>query len=208
MQKMSSNRLARPEPFKCRTANPGDLLRLLAAIVRASPDLRAHGGDMSIDHAFLERVMLAVSQVNQCRYCLYGHTRAALSAGVPGTEIARLLEGELGASPPEESVALLYAQHYAESNGDPDPDAIARLHTEYGESGAARIQAAIYMITLGNLLGNTFDGLISRLRGRPSPQGSLFSELATLSLSVLSVIPLGVFMALRMLFSRATGTTS
>jgi AhpD family alkylhydroperoxidase len=174
----------------------------MADIVRTSPDLRSHGIESAIDHTFLERVMLAVSQVNACRYCIYGHARAALSAGVRREEIAALLEGDLAACPPEQAVALAYAQHFAETRGDHDPQTYARLKDEYGGRGAARIQAAIHMITLGNLLGNTFDALVSRLRGRPACEGSTLSELATLLVALLGVVPLGVLMMLSMLLGR------
>ena len=187
MKMMRAETQMHTQTFTRRMASPGDLLRLLLTIFRASPDLRAQAGDTPIDRAFLERVMLAVSQVNQCRYCLYGHTRAAFHAGVPRDEITRLLEGELGTSPPAQAVALLYAQHYAETNGHPEPGAVERLQAEYGQAGAARLQAAIYMITLGNLLGNTFDGLISRLRGRPATKGNLLSSLYMITLGNLLV---------------------
>jgi AhpD family alkylhydroperoxidase len=190
--------------FDRRTCGPLELLRLMADIVRSSPDLRGHAGESTIDHAFLERVMLAVSQVNACRYCLYGHTRAALSAGVPREEITALMDGDLADSPPEQAVALAYAQHYAETRGKTDPAATQRLTDEYGGRGAARIQAAIHMITLGNLLGNTFDAFISRLRGRPAREGNIFSELAALLVAILGVIPLGVLMMLSMQLGRRT----
>jgi AhpD family alkylhydroperoxidase len=188
--------------FERRTCGPLELIRLMADIVRSSPDLRGRGDETPIDHAFLERVMLAVSQVNACRYCLYGHTQAALGAGVPRDEIAALLGGSLADSPSGQAVALAYAQHYAATRGAPDAEAQERLANEYGQIGAARIQAAIHMITLGNLLGNTFDAVVSRLRGRPARQGSLLSELSALALAVLGVIPLGILMALRILLSR------
>jgi len=200
---MSENTLQPTRQFFARrTAGPGELLRLMAAAVRGSADLGSRPSNLPIDRAFIERVMLAVSQVNGCRYCLYGHTRAALAAGVPSDEVAVLLQGELGESPPEQAVALLYAQHFAESHEQPDPQARQRLDEEYGETGAARIQASIYMITLGNLVGNTFDALGSRLQGRPAPAGSLLSELSVLAIAALGVLPLGLLMASRMIYGR------
>ena len=200
---MSENTLhTARQSFARRTARPGELLRLMAAAVRGSPDLNSRPSNLSIDRAFIERVMLAVSQVNGCRYCLYGHTRAAFAAGVPEEEVAILLQGELEGSPPEQAVALLYAQHFAESHEQPDLQARQRLTDAYGEAGAARIQASIYMITLGNLVGNTFDALGSRLQGRPAPTGSLLSELSVLAVAALGVLPLGLLMASRVIFAR------
>lgn len=41
--------------------------------------------------AFRERLMLAVTAVNRCRYCSFAHTRMALAAGVSNAEIAQIL---------------------------------------------------------------------------------------------------------------------
>ena len=52
----------------------------------------------------------------------------------------------------------------------------------------------LHMITLGNLSGNTFDPLLSRLRGCPAEGSSLGSELAALSLLALGtpILVLGI----------------
>ena len=47
----------------------------------------------SLDVAFRERLMLAVTQVNQCPYCADFHAKQALEAGLSQEEIAQLLEG-------------------------------------------------------------------------------------------------------------------
>ena len=143
-------------------------------------DLRraARGGRVS--RAFAEKIMLAATSVNGCRYCSYAHSRAALAAGVPEQELHSLLALDLGAFPPGEAVALTFAQHYAESRGQPDPAAWQRVVSAYGEQTARDILAYLRMITFGNLLGNTFDALLSRLAGKPAPGSSLGSELGVL----------------------------
>lgn len=143
-------------------------------------DLRqaARGGRVS--KAFAEKIMLVVSSVNGCRYCWYGHSRAALAEGVSETELQSLLALDLGTFPASEVTALTYAQHYAETNGQTDPLAWQRVVTYYGEQTARDILAYIRMITLGNLLGNTFDALLSRVAGKPAPGSSLWSELSVL----------------------------
>jgi len=143
-------------------------------------DLRAASSQHRISKAFSERIMLAVTQVNGCRYCDFGHARMALQVGVTQAEIDALRQGNLEALPEEEGVALLFAQHYAESQGQPDPAAWQRVVETYGADRAQDILAYIRMITIGNLYGNTFDALLSRLRGRPAMGSSLVQEIGVL----------------------------
>jgi AhpD family alkylhydroperoxidase len=85
-----------------------------------------------VSRAFAEKIMLTVTRVNSCRYCSYAHTRFALAAGVSHTELLKLMEGEFSAFPEYQVVALTFAQHYAESNSQPDPQAWQRLVDYYG----------------------------------------------------------------------------
>ena len=133
-----------------------------------------------VDKAFAEKLMLVVSSVNGCRYCCYGHSKAALAAGVSEEELQSLLALELGDFPAHEAVALAFAQHYAESKCQPDPAAWQRMVDAYGEETAMDILAYLRMITFGNLMGNTFDALLSRVTGRPAPGSSLVGELGVL----------------------------
>ena len=63
--------------------------------------------------------MLAVTQVNGCRWCHYAHARIALTAGVSAAAAQPDGPGA-GRFPQEEAVALAFAQHYAESADRPD----------------------------------------------------------------------------------------
>ena len=72
--------------------------------------------------------MLAITAVDGCRYCSYFHARLALKAGIGQEEIGKLLSGDVSGCPKEETLAVLYAQHWAESSAHPDPDAVQKLH--------------------------------------------------------------------------------
>jgi hypothetical protein len=87
---------------------------------------------------------------------------------------------DLETFPENEVIALTFAQHYAESCCHPDPAAWERLATYYGAETANDILAYLRMITFGNLFGNTFDALLSRITGKPAPGSSLWSELGVL----------------------------
>jgi AhpD family alkylhydroperoxidase len=143
-------------------------------------DLRRAARGNRVSKAFAEKIMLVVSSVNGCRYCCYGHSRAALAAGVSETELQNLLAIDLDTFPTHEVTALTFAQHYAEAACQPDPVAWQRVVKYYGEETAQDILAYLRMITFGNLLGNTFDALLSRIAGKPAPASSLRSELSVL----------------------------
>jgi AhpD family alkylhydroperoxidase len=113
--------------------------------------------------AFQERLMLAVTAVEGCRYCSYFHSKLALKGGVSQEEIGNLLSGEVECCPEEEVLAVVYAQHWAESNACPDPEAVDRLKETYGVEKAEAIHLMLRMIRLGNLLGNSWDYLLYRL---------------------------------------------
>jgi AhpD family alkylhydroperoxidase len=107
--------------------------------------------------------MLVVTEVNRCRYCSYAHAREALSEGVSQEEIEALGRGMFEASPPEEVPALLYAQHWAEEDGQPEAAARAQIVARYGVDAVETMELAMRMIRAGNLLGNTFDYMLYRI---------------------------------------------
>jgi AhpD family alkylhydroperoxidase len=116
-----------------------------------------------LSSAFRERLMLAVTAVEGCRYCSYFHSKLALKGGIPQDEIVKLLSGDIQDCPEDEIIAILYAQHWAESDARPDPKAVQKLQETYGPEKAEAIHLMLHMIRLGNLLGNTWDYLLFRL---------------------------------------------
>lgn len=183
----------RSTAFDRRVYTPVTFARAMRAIFDHLDDLRnaARGG--RVDRKFAQKIMLVVSRVNGCRYCLYGHSRAALVSGVSEGELQSLLSGELGTFPKAEAIALTFAQHYAESCEHPDPIAWQRLVDDYGLQTAQDILAYLRMITMGNLLGNTFDALLSRFIGRPARESSFWSEAGVL-IAALLVFPGGMLL--------------
>jgi AhpD family alkylhydroperoxidase len=169
-------------------------------------DITDHLGDLQVarrnghvDRKFAQKIMLVVSRVNGCRYCIYGHSRAALVSGVSEGELRSLLSGELGVFPEDESVALTFAQHYAESCEHPDPIAWQRLVDDYGLPVAQDILAYLRMITMGNLLGNTFDALLSRFAGKPTRGSSFWNEAGVL-IAAFCVFPIKMFVCSVVIF--------
>jgi AhpD family alkylhydroperoxidase len=116
-----------------------------------------------ISAEFRERLMLAVTEVNQCRYCSYAHTKMALQSGLTPGEIRKILQHNLQDCPEEEFPAILYAQHWAEADGHPDTEIRKALEKQYGAAKAERIEMILRTMRMANLIGNSLDYIIFRL---------------------------------------------
>lgn len=116
-----------------------------------------------IDAEFRQRLMMAVTEVNGCRYCSYYHSKLALKAGINQKELDSLLAGELKDCPEDQILALVYAQHWTENKGQPDREMIDKVKSEYGAEKFETIQLAVRMINFGNLSGNSFDYFLYKL---------------------------------------------
>jgi AhpD family alkylhydroperoxidase len=147
--------------FSKRTyKNPKELFSDLLFPIRNGRRLKQAKKQGLITEAFQERLMLAVTAVHGCRYCSYFHTKQALKSGITSQEISRLLSGDVDNCPEEEAVAVIYAQHWAESDARPNPEAYRKLLQTYGAKKTEAINLALRMIRLGNLLGNSWDYLL------------------------------------------------
>ena len=142
---------------------PSELAHDLRALLRERSGIKALKSGAPIDRAFKERLMLTVTEANRCRYCAYAHARIALAAGVTRADVDALAGGDFRGSPPEQIPALLYAQHWAETDGRPDPEARQRVLETYGQAKTEAIELSMRMIRVGNLTGNTWDHLIYRV---------------------------------------------
>lgn len=149
--------------FKKRFYTPRTFLHDLRAVLAGLPSFKDTVRSGRVSRAFAEKIMLAVTRVNGCRYCAYGHTRMALKEGVSPEEIASIMAAELGGFSEEEAVALAFAQHWAETTGRTDPEAERRFREYYGPVVSGDILNWMRMIQIGNLMGNTLDAVRCRL---------------------------------------------
>jgi len=140
---------------------------------------------------FIERIMLAVTEVNDCAICSYAHTRRALETGMTSAEIQDMLSGILDNVPDEEVAGVMFAQHYADTRGNPTHEAWERVVEIYGLATAKGILGTIRTIMIGNTYGIAFSSFFNRFRGRADPRSSLGYELG-LILSGVLVVPVAV----------------
>jgi AhpD family alkylhydroperoxidase len=127
--------------------------------------------------ALQEQVMLAVTSVNDCRYCDWVHTGLALEEGVNIEELAGLLNHDAPQSPDtQEAVAILFAQHFADTLRQPSAQAQQRLADTFSDRQQQEILAFIHAIYFANLSGNSFDALVARLKGDKIANGHVVAE--------------------------------
>jgi AhpD family alkylhydroperoxidase len=172
-----------------------EVVRMMTLAFRSIPLLRRAKRAGVMNHAFLERIMLAVTEVNGCAMCSYYHTKVALEAGFSAEEIRNMLGGSLRDVPAEQLDAVLFAQHYADTRGKPSSGSWQRLTERYGETGAYGVLAVTRMIMMGNAVGIPSGSFLMRFRGRPDPRSNLFYELLMM-LALVVLLPLAGVAAL------------
>ena len=151
-----------------RTLTADNFLRTVANVVISTPVLLAALVRPKTSAALREKVMLGVTSITDCRYCQWGHTHWAMAYGVPLEEVNQILGQQiesLKAKNPAEAAAIMFAQHYAENLNRLDPESIDNLRKYYSATQVAEILAYVRAITLGSLMGNTMDALLSRFMG-------------------------------------------
>lgn len=101
------------------------------------------------------------------------------------------------------SEVLALARQYAETRGNPHPDLVDRLAADLGARTARDLITFVRLATLGVLVGNTADAVLSRALGRPAPHSSLGQELRILATFLFGIVPLLPVMSLRAVINPA-----
>lgn len=178
-----------------------ELYKALVLSPRAMSKLVANNKKKILDADFVERLQLAVTEVNGCPACSYQHTKMALRQGMSNEEIVSFLSGGVEFVKPEEAKAIMFVQHFAESSGVPRKYAYDSIVKEYGKKKALIILSAAQVMITGNIYGIPYSAFQSRLKGETYEDSSLFYELKMLIGGVL-VLPIAFLHgALRALFS-------
>lgn len=143
-----------------------------------------------ISKAFFEKIMTVVTAVNGCVYCKWFHAKKAVQSGVSAKEVKELFNLQFNADANDfEMPGLLYAQHYAETNRNPDKEMTENLFNFYGKPTADHIILIIRMIFFGNLSGNTFDAFLARFKGQKAENSNFFFEFFVFIVSAPILVP-------------------
>jgi len=164
------------DPFPRRTATPARLVPWLAELGRTLPGLlRSYGPGAALDARTRERVIMAVTEVNGCRYCAWIH----------GSWQDFLGDADQVAA---EDTLLTYARACANAGRPLPPGPLADV---LPPAAVASVRATVAQIEVSNLVGNTVDGLLARLtRKRPFRPLETAGEVATVVASLPLALPL------------------
>lgn len=171
-----------------------ELYRSYIFAPRAALKLRSNKKSKLVDLHFVERLQLAVTEVNGCAACSYAHTTMALRQGMSNEEISSFLGGSDQYIKPEEAKAIMFAQHFADTKGYPQRDVYETIIEEYGPEKARIILSAVQMMISGNMFGIPFSAYLSRRKGKPFKESTLGYELGMLAGGIL-VLPIALFHA-------------
>jgi AhpD family alkylhydroperoxidase len=166
--------------FRKRTFTLPLLGRSLGGAAITLPMLVRALAKPSLPTSLREEIMLAVSSVNDCRYCNWVHTGLALENGVDMEALNTLLDRSIDSlshdTTEREAVAILFGKHFADTVRHPSKTARHKLAQHFSKNERREINAYIQAIYFANLTGNSADAVLARLRGQKTT-GSLPAEL-------------------------------
>lgn len=171
-----------PDAISSRTAYKRkftflEMYRAYLRLPKAIAALRRNKKKNLLHKHFIERIHLAVTEVNGCAACSYAHTYMALNQGMSSEEINSFLSGDGRFINESEAKAIVFAQHFADLRGLPKADAYEVVKEEYGEEKAHIILSAAQVMLVGNIYGIPMSALQARLKGKAFKDSTLLYEL-------------------------------
>lgn len=187
---MSVGQMKMAQEFHKRIFTAGIFFKDIGYLLIHIPQIIAASHDEKIGKAFQEKIMTVVTAINGCTYCTWFHAKVAVDSGISKEELKNLLSLQFNADAADYEIpALLYAQHFAETNRNPSSEMTKKLYSFYGEKAASHIILFIRMIFFGNLTGNTWDAVMSRLKEHPVKDSSIFFEVFFFLCTFLFMLP-------------------
>lgn len=90
----------------------------------------------------------------------------------------------------QETLAAGLARETLARGGDPAPDLLNELIVAFGTRTAHDLITYVRVVTGITLVANTWEALVSRMLGKPSPDSRLEDEIQVLSVFALGILPL------------------
>jgi len=164
------------DPFQRRTATLGSVLPWIAELGRTIPGLvDSYARKDVLNPRTRERIILAVTEVNGCRYCAWIHGSWQDFLGDVPTGTA-------------EDALLVYARACADAGRPLDPGPLAET---LPPEAIRAIRATVAQIEVSNLVGNTVDGLLARAtRARPFDPLATLQEIAAVGAALPLAVPM------------------
>jgi AhpD family alkylhydroperoxidase len=183
--------------FKKRTITAPELAGRLASLAPELGTMYRVWLKQEVDPGFREELMLAVSQLNGCRYCSWGHHEWAQISGVSNQELAQLEQLDPAGFDRRKWVAISYARALVKQDfRRVQPELRRAMQHKYSPREIRQIELIANVMDIGNRGSNTFDAMLSRFKGVPAPDSRILDELI-LSGVFLAVAPVVVLFLAR-----------
>ena len=140
-----------------------------------------------VDPKLREQAMLAVAQVNGCRYCAFVHEHWAQLQGATDEELARIEGLDPSAFDRDEWLAIAYVTTLAEHDFAGADDGLGEeIERRSGAQRREDLETIARSMTLANRMANTLDAFVARVRGNPDPHGRVLDEAVIASVLLLT----------------------
>ncbi|MFW5967489.1 MAG: carboxymuconolactone decarboxylase family protein [Persicimonas sp.] len=187
-QSASASPGQRPAVYDKKLSSPVRLGRDLAWLVGHLRDLVAIYGEEKLAPRLREAIMAGVAYENRCRWCAFMHSEWARKVGLSEEELREATELEPRALSPRERAVVEYARRRAAADfGGPTGARDEAFDDRLGPRLRELAETAARLMTTANLMANTFDALLSRLRGRPVAGSRLVDEVVVGGLFALGI---------------------
>jgi len=130
-----------------------------------------------IEAGFREELMLAVSTLNDCKYCAWGHHEWANAAGVSEDELDHIEHGDPDGIERAKWVAISYVVAFVSAEYEDVPDDLVQeMEANYTEHEIKEIELVARIMDIANRGANTWDAMLSRLHGKPAHDSHVLDE--------------------------------
>jgi AhpD family alkylhydroperoxidase len=182
--------------FRKRTITAREFAEALASIAANTPTMYKIWVKHDLDPGFREQLMLAVAQLNGCKYCSWAHHEWASIDGVPEAELAQIEQMDPASFDRRKWLAISYVRELVSARFAPvSADLEKKMHQQYSEREIAEIVLVAKVMDAANLGANTFDAMRWRLRGTPVNGSRLFDEIMLSAAFFCIVPPVVLFLA-------------
>jgi AhpD family alkylhydroperoxidase len=178
--------------YRKRTITAREFIGNLCSLAGEAPTIYQIWGKHELDPGFREELMLAVAKLNDCRYCSWGHHEWAHMAGIPEEELAHIEDMDPEGFDRRKWVALSYVRAFVSGGFGSVPRELRQeMRQNYTAHEIEEIELVTRIMDLGNRGANTWDAMLSRLKGNPAADSHILDE-AVLSGAFLVLAPVAV----------------
>lgn len=183
--------------YKKRTMTAKELVLSAASLVPEAGMVYKVWVKHEIDAGFREELMLAVSKLNDCRYCSWGHHEWAHIAGIPEEELAHIEQMDPTNFDRKKWLAISFVRELVTVKfGKVSKDLMKEMKANYSAREIQEIILIAKVMDISNRGANTWDAMLSRLQGKPAAESKILDE-AVLSAVFLTAAPLVVLFLAR-----------